>query len=62
MSDVNGGVISQVVSIALLLLFLWSGYQAHWFDAMLVWPPNNFAILFLGLLVAWIGRNEFGKS
>lgn len=56
----NGAVISQIVTVSLISLFLWSGIKAHWFDVMWTWPPNNFAILFLGMLIAWIGRNEFG--
>jgi hypothetical protein len=58
--------LAQIITLALLVIFLVCGYQAGWFDIVLydaVRQPelvaNIRADVSLAALVGWMSRNEF---
>jgi hypothetical protein len=62
-------IVAQIVTLSLLAIFLVCGYQAHWFDIVLgdtLAAPDLTAIIracvSLAALLAWLSRNEFGRS
>ena len=62
-------MLAQTVTLILLAIFLYCGYQAGWFDVILfgtVRPPELVAHLRANVsgaaLLAWSMRNEFGRG
>jgi hypothetical protein len=58
--------LAQIITLALLVIFLVCGYQAGWFDIVLydaVRQPELVAFIradvSLAALVGWMSRNEF---
>jgi hypothetical protein len=61
--------LAQIITLALLVIFLVCGYQAGWFDIVLydaVRQPelvaNIRADVSLAALVGWMSRNEFARG
>jgi hypothetical protein len=62
-------IVAQIVTIALLVIFMTCGYQAHWFDLVLgdtLGAPDLTAIVracvSLAALLGWSMRNEFSSE
>jgi hypothetical protein len=61
--------LAQIITLALLVIFLVCGYQAGWFDIVLydaVRQPELVAFIradvSLAALVGWMSRNEFARG
>jgi hypothetical protein len=61
--------LAQIITLALLVIFLVCGYEAGWFDIVLydaVRQPelvaNIRADVSLAALVGWMSRNEFARD
>jgi hypothetical protein len=62
-------MLAQLVTLALLVIFLLCGYEAHWFDLILsssIGTPDVVAIVralvSLAGLLGWAMRNEFVRG
>lgn len=53
-------IVPPIISVICFVAFVYAGYFAGFWEIMNTWTWNTWAIFWLGVLVAWIGRNEFG--
>jgi uncharacterized membrane protein YbhN (UPF0104 family) len=52
--------LSTVIALIFLAAFVYGAWLAGFWAVMYTWNWNTWAIFFLGLLIAWIARNELG--
>jgi hypothetical protein len=50
------------IGVIFLAMFVYFGYGAGFWSVMNTWDWNTWAIFFLGCLISWIARNEFGGN
>lgn len=58
--DVMRNPVSQAVMILLMAAVIYTGWYAGFWQVMNTWDMRTWTIFFLSMLVAWIGRDEFG--
>lgn len=54
--------VAQIVFIILLAAFGVAAWYAGFWAEMANWEPHTWMICIFWVLVAWIGRNEFGSK
>lgn len=48
------------IFLILLALYIYAGWLAQWWTVMNTWTADSWAIFIGGVMLAWIGSNEFG--